>query len=363
MATSGGLARVRPVCRTVFSSGGPLEADTARRVAALLGEAPIEILGSTETGGVAQRQRAASERPWTPLPGVRVERAKDGRLRVTSPFVSAGEVATAGQRRFTMGDRAELAPDGTFALLGRADRTVKIGERRLALPEMERDLAAHPAVAEAALFVRPHASEPRVHAAVVLGEAGWQTLRRDGRRELGRALAGHLAARWDPVLLPRLWRYVDELPRNAQGKLPLASLEALFDSRGGAPFDPRGGAPVDPRDRDPILQGEARGADWLERRLEVPDDLVYLEGHFDGQPIVAGVVQLRWVMDAARELLGGAPRVRSFEALKFPELLRPGQHFALRVEHRDRLRFRLYAGDRVFATGRALLAGPEGERP
>ena len=54
------LARVAAVCRAVFSSGGPLEAETAAGVAERLGEAPIEILGSTETGGVAVRQRSRS---------------------------------------------------------------------------------------------------------------------------------------------------------------------------------------------------------------------------------------------------------------------------------------------------------------
>ena len=58
MAATEGLAGVASVCRAVFSSGGPLEAETAAGVAKQLGEAPIEILGSTETGGVAVRQRS-----------------------------------------------------------------------------------------------------------------------------------------------------------------------------------------------------------------------------------------------------------------------------------------------------------------
>ena len=52
------------------------------------------------------------------------------------------------------------------------------------------------------------------------------------------------------------------------------------------------------------LHQETRGEGWLERRLEVPRDLVYLDGHYDGQPIVPAVVELRWVMEAAFDLLG-----------------------------------------------------------
>jgi 3-hydroxymyristoyl/3-hydroxydecanoyl-(acyl carrier protein) dehydratase len=179
----------------------------------------------------------------------------------------------------------------------------------------------------------------------VLSEVGREMLVREGRGALGRALAAHLSVRWDAVLLPRVWRYADALPRNPQGKLPLAALAALFE----------------PRDREATLQHETRGEGWLERRLEVPRDLAYLDGHYAGNPIVPAVAQLRWVMEAAFDLLGGAPRVREFEVLKFPELLLPGQVFALRVERRSAgglLDFRLFEGARVFASGRCRLAAP-----
>ena len=344
MVAAEGLAAVASVCRAVFSSGGPLAAETAAAVARQLGETPIEILGSTETGGVAVRQRSHRGEHFTPLPGVRVElEPADGGLVVTSPFVSVGLETRPGERRFRMGDRAEVEPDGSFRLLGRSDRTVKIGEKRLSLPEMEKDLAQHPAVAEVALLVLPQASEQRVHAALVLSESGRGILIRDGRRALGRAFAGHLSARWDAVLLPRVWRFVDALPRNSQGKLPIAALAALFE----------------PRDREAIVHQETRGEGWLERRLEVPSDLVYLDGHYENQPMVPAVAQLRWVMEAAFELWGRTPRVSEFDVLKFPEVLLPGQHFALRVERwepGDGFQFRLYEDRRVFASGRCRLA-------
>jgi hypothetical protein len=276
-----------------------------------------------------------------------LESPDDG-LVVTSPFVSVGLATVGGGRRFRMGDRAERLPGGDFRLLGRSDRTVKIGEKRLSLPEMEKDLAQHPAFAEVALLVLPQAAQPRVHAAAVLSELGRGMLIQAGRRALGRALAGYLAPRWDPVLLPRVWRYVDALPRNAQGKLPAAALAALFQ----------------PRDRDPLIHHESRGQGWLERQLEVPPDLAYLDGHYDAQPIVAAVVELRWALEAAFDLFGRTPRVREFEALKFPEVLLPGQRFALRVERTesgDRLDFRLAEGLRVFASGRCRLFASEGE--
>ena len=41
----------------IFSSGGPLSRETALQIAEVCGQAPIEVLGSTETGGIAFRQQ------------------------------------------------------------------------------------------------------------------------------------------------------------------------------------------------------------------------------------------------------------------------------------------------------------------
>jgi acyl-coenzyme A synthetase/AMP-(fatty) acid ligase len=346
MTATGELKRIAANCRAVFSSGDALDPDTARGVANALGEPAYEVLGSTETGGVAQRRQTGGCEAWTPFPAVAVDRELGGeRLVVISPFASEGEPVDATRRRFTMGDRIQMLDDGTFLLLGRADRIVKIGEKRLSLPAMERDLVAHPRVEDAALVVLDRGADPRVHAVIVLDEVGKQEIRTLGRRGTSESLAGHLAARWDRVLLPRVWRYVDALPRNAQGKLPQARLAALFE--------------VQPR--DPILIEEFRHTRHIERRLEVPDDLVYLQGHFEGFPIVAGVVQLRWVTDAVCAWLGEMPRVQGVEALKFPEPLLPGQSFTLRAEFSgsgDRIRFRLYDESRIFATGRWRIGDP-----
>jgi acyl-coenzyme A synthetase/AMP-(fatty) acid ligase len=55
----------------IYSSGGPLGRDAAARFQAALGVAPLEIFGSTETGGIAWRIQDADD-AWTPLPGVAV---------------------------------------------------------------------------------------------------------------------------------------------------------------------------------------------------------------------------------------------------------------------------------------------------
>ena len=83
---------------------------------------------------------------------------------------------------------------------------------------------------------------------------------------------------------------------------------------------------------------------------------MFLKGHFDGFPVVAGVVQLRWVSDAIRALVGDeAIRPTDVEALKFPEPLLPGGQASVEAELAGSgafVRFRVFDGERTFASGR-----------
>jgi len=351
MVESADLASLRGRCLRVFSSGGPLDAEVARAAASALGCAPFEIFGSTETGGVAIRCRSegGDSEAWEPMPGVDVRAcAADGRAEVTSLFASVGEPQPDGRTRTQMGDRIEPRPGGRFALLGRADRVVKIAEKRLSLPEMEGTLCDHDFVAEAALLVREVGREGRVHAVVSLSPAGREAFVREGARACRAALLAHLAKHYDRVFLPRAWRFVAALPRDGQDKIPQAALRALFEPPAPA------GPPSNPR-----TLAETRSDGVFERRLFVPADLAHTAGHFPGRPLVPGVVQLDWALRAAGEWLGGPVALLELTALKFPEPLVPGGRVTLRLERAQAdgvIRFRLLDGARVHLEGRAAFA-------
>ena len=113
------------------------------------------------------------------------------------------------------------------------------------------------------------------------------------------------------------------------------------------------------RPRAPLVLAESRGERRIERTLRVPADLAQLEGHFPGAPLVAGVVQLGWVMDAARALTGRVLAPTAFEGLRFRDALTPERELALALELSetgDLARFQLAAGERVFAAGRVRFA-------
>jgi acyl-CoA synthetase (AMP-forming)/AMP-acid ligase II len=337
-----GTAGLASVCRPLFSSGGPLDAATAIRLADTVGCAPVEVFGSTETGGVAWRQQGKdpASSAWQPFEGVQVSLDASGLLRVRSPH--AGD-----DQPVTMADRADVQDGGRFILQGRSDRVVKIGGKRLSLPEMEQRLLEHDDVAEVALTAVPSRGESRVAAAVVLAPAGWARLAAVGRRGVIAGLTAHLAPYWDRVLLPRLWRFVERLPEDEQGKLASAAVAALFET--------------DREDRPQVL-AESVTATTCRRRWRVPERLGWCDGHFPDLPIVPGFVQLDWILDAARSLVDGPVSLAAIEAAKFREPLRPGDVVELEAEWVPATGWLAYRvsrdGGRVLASGRCRLEAP-----
>lgn len=329
------LASLRSTCRAIFTSGGPLDTETLERVVRARGDAPIEIFGSTETGGIAWRERPVPpyEARWNPFPGVATSQDPvDSRLRVQSAFVSDPSGS------FTMGDRAIVKDDGSFELRGRADQIAKVGEKRVDLNELRSDIVRDPLVSDCALV---QLKNERIGAVIRVSSAGKDLLHSSGRRTLTETLRDHLLEHWHPVLAPRNWRIVDALPTNSQGKSQPDQLRALFSD------------PQLPR----VLSADPKRGTWS---CSVPEDLVYLRGHFPESPLVPGVVQLDWVLKLAAERLDGR-RVARVEALKFNEPLLPGQEFTLRVEDRadgTGLRFELNHpdGSRRFSSGRICLS-------
>jgi len=209
-----------PALRRIFSSGAALAPETSQ----LLGErfqwSITEVLGSTETGGIAHRlSGAGGVEPYQLFEDVSLSLDADGHMMLDSPLLDAD-----APRPYRHADRAELLEDGRFRLLGRADGVIKVGGTRVALAEIESRLMAIDGVDDASVLAvevggaRGHA----IWAAVVAPERS--------KAELQRALREHLA----PVVLPRRYRFVVRLPRQESGKLRRADLLALFDAPQGA---------------------------------------------------------------------------------------------------------------------------------
>jgi acyl-coenzyme A synthetase/AMP-(fatty) acid ligase/3-hydroxymyristoyl/3-hydroxydecanoyl-(acyl carrier protein) dehydratase len=320
--------------RRVFSSGGALPAEAARSLQQRLGQWPTEVFGSSETGGIAWRQGGDL---WRPFAGVELGQDSDGALLIASPYLPSGHVEHTA-------DAARITEDGRFELLGRLDRIVKLEEKRISLPMLEQALTAHDWVSEARLGVVQE-NRASLGALLVLNETGLHALRNLGRRAMTEALRQHLSGHCETLALPRRWRWLRQLPFNAQGKLAQAEVEALL-------MAPRPKAP------EVLDQGETDG-EW-NLRLAVPPDLAYFSGHFPTAPVLPGVVQVDWALNLGRQLMDLPPRFVGMEVLKFQQLVRPGDEIQLHLRF-DRERGKLYftyRNDTAACSSGRIVLGP-----
>ncbi|MCU0074468.1 acyl-CoA synthetase family protein [Pseudomonas koreensis] len=318
--------------RRVFSSGGALPADAAKSLYQRLGQWPTEILGSSETGGIAWRQ---GESLWQPFAGVELSQDSDGALLIASPYLPAGHVEHTA-------DAARIQADGRFELLGRLDRIVKLEEKRISLPMLEQALVTHDWVAEARLGVVQE-NRASLGALLVLSESGLFALREHGRRSLTETLRRHLGDHCEALALPRRWRLLRQLPLTSQGKLPQADVEALL-------LAPRPKAP------EILEQAETKG-EW-NLQLSVPPDLAYFSGHFPKAPVLPGVVQVEWALNLGRQLLSLPGAFAGMEVLKFQQLVRPGDEIQLHLrfdQERGKLYFTYRNDTATCSSGRILL--------
>ncbi|RKT24743.1 acyl-coenzyme A synthetase/AMP-(fatty) acid ligase [Paraburkholderia sp. RAU2J] len=336
-----GFASLLPAPRAFFSSGGPLALDAAQPYAAAYGAAPLEIYGSTETGGIAWRRQDRTD-AWQPVSGIEIRRDEDGALNVRSPHLGHS-----GWHRTD--DQIACDEHGRFRLQGRLDRVLKLDGKRVSLPELEARLALHPYVAQAALVPLAGASRERVGALVALTEAGSVALRDEGRVLLARTLRRHLAGYVDVVVLPRHWRFRLSLPFDARGKLPVSAVAAAFGARAE-------GIEV-------LAEAltQAHSGDTLHYELRVPPTLVHFAGHFPGLPILPGVVQVDWAVRLAADHLPAVRAVASIDRLKFMAPVSPGAVLKLTLAHdaaRRRVQFAYRLDGRECASGVIVYREP-----
>ncbi|NKB86782.1 MAG: AMP-binding protein [Acidobacteria bacterium] len=229
--------------RLMTSGSAALPVDLLERWEAITGTRLLERYGMTEIGMALSNPLDGERRPGTvgrPLPGVEVrlvdERGQDcaagvqGELLVRGNQVFAdywqrSEETQAAFRDgwFVTGDEAVLE-DGYYRMVGRTSvDIIKTGGYKVSALEIEEVLRQHPNVDEVAVVGVPDTQwGERVCAAVEVGVADRESFDAESLREWAR---GQLA----PYKVPKEISRVDELPRNAMGKVTKPDVRKLVE--------------------------------------------------------------------------------------------------------------------------------------
>lgn len=303
----------------VVASTMSLPASVARAAEAKWQVPVMEIYGSTETGALAIR-RTAREDVWTPLADVSLWHEGEGEGRTI--WAAGPHVGPPLQ----LGDDLALQADGRFRWLGRSTDLIKVGGKRASLSALNQHLMDIPGVVDGVYFspaeVGTDVADDDSHPAHRM--AAFYVSATISPREVHNALRANI----DPVFLPRPLYRVGQLPRNANGKLPQATLENLYS--------------------------QCR----LQRVPHtIPAQHPALPGHFPGHPLVPGVVILARVAEAIRTTF---PQLElgTLTNARFHAPLKPGKSFTIQSELQDGyVRFKVNLADALPEPGSLIASG------
>ena len=223
--------------KVVAVSGSPVSGELAQRWMDAFGDNLYNLYGSTEvaTASVATPadMRAAPGTVGRPPRGVRlklldhegieVQQGQIGRVFVGNAMLFEGYTGGGDKDRVdglaSTGDLGRLDEAGRLFIEGRDDEMIVSGGENVFPKEIEEVLASHPSVVEAAAIgVSDDAFGQRLRAFVVLRESVGED-----------ALKQHVRAHLANYKIPREVIVLDELPRNATGKVLKRELENWTD--------------------------------------------------------------------------------------------------------------------------------------
>jgi len=204
--------------RLFVSGSAALPAQVLEQFRVRFGHTILERYGMSETIMITSNPYASERRAGSvglPLPGVSVKLV-DGEVFVKGPAVFSGywrrEEATGAafvDGWFRTGDLAECSADGYYTLRGRKSDLIISGGFNIYPREIEEFLQEQEEVAEAAVVGVADAIRGEVLVAYVALKSAVET------KELDRRCREKLAS----FKVPREFRVVERLPRNAMGKV------------------------------------------------------------------------------------------------------------------------------------------------
>ena len=270
----------------IYSSGGPLPEEVARKASELTGYWTMEIYGSTETGGIAYRQ-SKNGPVWKPFEVCKMSLVENGCLNIKSSYILE------------------------------QDSIVKIEEKRISLPEVENRLKQTGLVQD--VRVVPMVGKRQyLAAAIVLNEAGREKFAGAPKLIINNFFHDYLLKFIENTVSPKKWRYLEELPQNTEGKIRMRDIQALF------------GLAESPNFR--ILKFR-REPGVLTVKLLFPATSDYFDGHFPEFKLLPAVVQVDMVLRLARNFLNVPKELSKMNRTRFANPILPDVPVMVKISY------------------------------
>ena len=283
----------------IMTAGSKLQ-DSTFEYAQKISKRVIEIYGSSETGTIGYRETYKSPE-FKLLKGIRI--------------ISSGRECTKIETAYTadniqlIGDRVKQVND-KIELLGRCDRILKIQEKRVSAEDMEKEIKASGIISDCYCFEY----SKKIAVIAVLNEFGRTLLLREGKLNLVKTAKSYLKDKFE--VIPQRWKFIDEIPKTANGKIDKKRIQEIFDINLSLPL---------------ILSRNIQN-NFAQFELCFLKESNFFRGHFPEIPVLAGVVQLFYANFFIKQAFGIDCRRGQIRKVKFTNIIRPDKTVTLTLQ-------------------------------
>ncbi len=287
--------------RIIFSAGDKLKESVSDFFSAQNIKI-IDIYGSTETGTIAYKN--AQETEYNCFGDVKISTDDNSQATIKSSYFLEDSIVIA--------DIIEQISPEKFILKCRNDRTVKIQEKRISLPEIEADIISLPLIKDAYCFK----SSEKLACAAVLTEEGQKICIAD---PVGLTKQLKMQLNNKTEIVPQKWRFLYEIPKTRTGKTDRQKAEKFFSTNITLP----------------LIIDKVRKENEFLYKLVFLKNSNFFKGHFDKMPILPGVVQLYSAHYIAQCAFGENIPESPAKKIKFSHIIKPSDVISLELKKTD----------------------------
>lgn len=308
------------VCPQVIITAGSKLTDGSFKYAQSISKRVIEIYGSTETGIIAYRQYF-SDQELKLFQGVKILDTTDNYTKVSSQY-SYNEADI-------LNDKIEYN-SGKIKLLGRSDRILKIQEKRISASALETELSKEDFVNECYCFEY----NSKIAVIIALTKDGIEFMKNNDIISLVKVLKAGLSKAFE--VIPQRWKFIDEIPKTKSGKIDKDKIDEIFNLNLSLPL---------------IISRNLKNNE-ADFQLYFYKNCNFFSGHFDGFPILAGVVQVFYADFFAKLAFNCDCHTGQLRKIKFSNIIRPDKIIGLKLnKNSDTINYEYYDNDLKYSSG------------
>ena len=304
--------------KIIISAGAKLETPTFE-FAKTIADEVFEIYGSTESGVIAYRK----------TPNEKLKLFSGIKILETGKDYTKLETNYSKKSLVTVEDRIKLI-DNKIEFLGRSGRVLKIQEKRIAADIMEAEIKKSDYIDSAYCFEY----ETKLAAFGVLSDKGKEFLLQNDKLSLTKILKSELKNKFE--IVPQKWMFFDEIPKKENGKINKKFIKECFDRNLSLPL---------------ILDRNIY-ADFARFKIVFINNSNFFKGHFEGFPILAGVVQLFYANWFAQLAFGKDCRCGQIRKIKYSNIIRPAKVVYLEFKKTENnISYKYYDDEFIYSSG------------